>query len=387
MSHSTPERIVIVGGGFAGVSLAARLAQSGLPVTLLEAAALGFDASSRNQGWLYSGGWFARAHRELARMCHDSLLQTVRYCPDCLEPDHDGMFYVFSRLGAEHLQWKNDWTAAGIPFTEVARDELAQRLPGLDMAQVQHAYLLPDRAFRPQILLERLAAEARNAGAEIRTHVPVVDLLRKGERIEGVRTGSDEEIRARATILATGAWDWSAALMPVPDVGRQTEYTRVALKTHLVAFRPEIGRWPLCVVDREGFNHMPHAQTSVFGSGRWRAVHHAADLSVDAEEVESIWSEIQRFFPAVDRSDVSGLREWAGTAAQMMHVDQVQPGEAPLPTVIDHSGESPRLDGLWSVSPGRASLWARLAEEAREKILDRFGDRPLATTAPPWAIA
>ena len=63
---STSERIVIVGGGFAGLSAAARLAQAGLPVTVLEASKLGYAASTVNQGWLHSGAWFARTHPELA---------------------------------------------------------------------------------------------------------------------------------------------------------------------------------------------------------------------------------------------------------------------------------------------------------------------------------
>jgi len=45
-------RVVIVGGGVAGLSIAVRLAQSGLPVTVLEASKLGHEASTRNQGWL-----------------------------------------------------------------------------------------------------------------------------------------------------------------------------------------------------------------------------------------------------------------------------------------------------------------------------------------------
>ena len=55
----TSSRIVIVGGGISGLSIAARLAQAGMPVTLLEASHLGFGASTRNQGWLFSGAWFA----------------------------------------------------------------------------------------------------------------------------------------------------------------------------------------------------------------------------------------------------------------------------------------------------------------------------------------
>ena len=52
-------RVIVVGGGFAGLSIAARLSQTGLPVTLLEATQLGFESSTRNQGWLHSGALHA----------------------------------------------------------------------------------------------------------------------------------------------------------------------------------------------------------------------------------------------------------------------------------------------------------------------------------------
>ncbi len=385
MSDCQSQQIVIVGGGLAGISLAARLAQSGLPVVLLEAADLGFDASSRNQGWLHSGGWFARQHPDLARMCYESLQQTVRYCPECLEPNHDGMYYLFSRIGTVHEECITAWTSVGIPFTRVSREQVARTFPGLNESQVQHAFVLPDRAFRPQILLERLAADARNAGAEIRTQAHVTELVRDRDRVLGVRMGTGEEIRSRFTIMATGAWDWSSALMPLAELGQQSEYARVALKTHLVAFRPEIGRWPFCVMDRDGFNHVPHLCTSVFGTTRWQVVKNAADHHVNAPETELIWQEIHRFFPSINRNSAADLREWAGTTAQMMRLDQIIPGAAPFPAVIDHRRESPRGDNLWSVSPGRASLWAHLAEDARTRILDSLDDAPLTATSPPWA--
>ena len=82
MKTSTSEQILIVGGGLAGCALAARLAQAGLPVVLLEASSrLGELASTRNQGWLHSGGIFAVDHLELARVCYRSLQQTIAFCP------------------------------------------------------------------------------------------------------------------------------------------------------------------------------------------------------------------------------------------------------------------------------------------------------------------
>ena len=65
-SKTPSRRIVIVGGGVSGLSIAVRLSQSGLPVTLLESGRLGHAASTKNQGWLYSGAWYAPRQRDLA---------------------------------------------------------------------------------------------------------------------------------------------------------------------------------------------------------------------------------------------------------------------------------------------------------------------------------
>jgi len=64
-------RVVIVGGGISGLSIAVRLSQFGLSVTVLESGYLGDGTSSRNQGWLYSGAWFAPQQPSLARACHE----------------------------------------------------------------------------------------------------------------------------------------------------------------------------------------------------------------------------------------------------------------------------------------------------------------------------
>jgi glycine/D-amino acid oxidase-like deaminating enzyme len=389
MSHErhSSERVVIVGGGFAGLSIAARLAQAGLSVTLLEATKLGFEASSRNQGWLYSGAWFAPDQPELARSCFASLQQTVSFCPQCLEPGHRGMLYFVSHADTQAKRWTAAWEAAGIPFEAVPSDQLRRQLPRLDLVPVRQAFLLPDRAFRPQVLLDHLAAAARNAGAEIRTDTPVTRLLRSDRSVEGIVTGRGEEISARLVVLATGALIgryWSEVL--TPTAGGQPGYMRVVLKTHLIAVRPELGRVPFCVVDEDGFNHIPHAETSVFGINRWSVVTDPGDQQVQPEEVEHIWRLAKQFFPYLDRSRCDEIVQWAGTTLQALRVDQAEPAQAALPTIIDHRDESPRLDHLWSVYPGRATLWAELAEQARQKAFDELGVGAAPAASPPWAV-
>ena len=379
-------RIVVVGGGVAGLSITARLAQSGLPVTLLEASKLGFAASTRNQGWLHSGAWFAREHQELAKLCHQSLKQLLQFCPDCIEPQSKAMAYLFSRPDSEHLAWQSAWRNAGIPFDELPLETLFRNVPGLDRSTIMHAFQLPDRAIRWNVLLERLAATAANAGAEIRTETSVVRLLTDNGSVRGVETGTGEEIAARLVILAANAA--GAPLWPgsgEPRVGEQSNYKNVVLKGHLIALKPEVSLQPFCVVDADGFSHVPHLQTSVFGIDDWEVVRSAADQQTEPERVQAIWQQFQRFLPEIKLSGYEKL-EWAGTTVQSMHVDQVQPGFGPRPTVIDHAYESPRMENLISAFPVRATLWTHVAEQTRTLVLDKVGTATPKMAKPPWEL-
>jgi glycine/D-amino acid oxidase-like deaminating enzyme len=375
---------VIVGGGISGLSIAVRLSQAGLPVTVLEASQLGFGASTRNQGWLVSGAWFARRHPDLARTCHESLEQTLRFCPDCPEPDCGPMVYMTENPATDSTAWTSAWSGVGIPYEPLTAEALFRRFPELAISRAGEAFALPDRAIRTELLLRGLAAAAENAGVEIRTGAAVSRLLRRDNVVEGVEIGHGEMMPARLVILAGNAR--GGALYPgygTDAVGAQSDIALVALKTHLVAVRPSVSRSPLCVLDAGGFNHIPHPPGSVFGSNRWLAVRDTEDEQADQAELARIWDHIRRFFPGIRREDHS-VREWAGTTIQAMHAEQVEPGEAPLPTVVDHQWENPAVENLLSVFPGRASLWPYLAELAQQAVLKRLDPVEFAVATPPW---
>lgn len=382
-SHSA-SRIVIVGGGISGLSIAVRLAQARLPVTLLEASSLGCGASTRNQGWLYSGAWFAPDDSILARMCYESLEHTLRFAPACLEPNCKSMVYLAESTTTNIDQWTTAWAAAGIPSRELTPVELYDRLPEIVVGRGIHAFELPDRAVRTNELLRALADAAMNEGAEIRISTPVARLIQNGDRVEGVETGTGETIPARLVILAGNAR--GGFLYPgfgAETVGSQPEVALVAQKTHLVALKPGICRGPMCVIDSDGFNHIPHPPTSVFGSNRWLPVRNAEDEKSTPAELRRIWEHIERWFPEVRRRDYA-VTEWAGTTVQAMHADQVVPGRVPLPTVVDHSKETPRTDGVLSVFPGRASLWPHLAEQTQRMVNRMLNRTESRIASPPW---
>lgn len=378
-------RVVIVGGGVAGLSIAVRLAQSGLPVTVLEASKLGHEASTRNQGWLYSGAWFAPQRVELARMCYESYEHTLQFCPEALESGCGPMVYLAQEADTDVDRWTNAWRAAGIPFSPLTGEELFKRFPHLAIAKAAEAFELPDRAIRMPFLLKRLAQAAEAAGAEIRIQAPVTQLIYGDGTVEGVEVARHEKIYARLVVLAGNAL--GGFLLPGygadATAGAQPAVALVAQKSHLVAVRPAICEHPLCVFDLDGFNHVPHPPTSVFGSNRWIPVANAENEQPDTAEIDYIWNQVRRLFPDVTR-DNRQVVEWAGTTIQAMHVDQIEPGKAPLPTAIDHSRESPAINNLISVFPGRASLWPHLAEMTRHLVIEKLQSLESAVATPPW---
>jgi glycine/D-amino acid oxidase-like deaminating enzyme len=364
------ERILIVGGGISGLSIAVCLSQSGLPVIVLESGDLDQGPSSRNQGWLYSGAWFAPKQPNLARLCYESLNETIRVCDECLEPATSPMIYLVSSPSTSVSHWTNAWKAAGIPYGSVsAADAVAET--GIAESLVRHAFRLPDRAIRTDVLLEFLTVKAEHQGVEVRTKTRVTRLLKDGDQICGVVTASGEEITARLVILAANVGGVDLYPRPTSKAGQQTEFTKVRLKTHCLTIQPSLAKSPFCVVDLEGFNHIPHGVHSVFGSSRWLRVTDIHDRGVVPGEIDRLQTLLATAYPQFQSADHEIL-EWGGSTVQAMHVDQVEPGLAPMPTVIDQECEPPRFTNLLSVFPGRATLWPQLAKMTRIAVLDKI---------------
>lgn len=380
--------IVIVGGGISGLSIAVRLSQSGLRVLLLEASDLGLGAASKNQGWLYSGAWFAPRQRNLAWLCYESLQDTIRFCPECLEPQVGTMIYIISSPLTDPADWTEPWTEAGIPYEQVSV-EFAVEKTGLSRSMIKHAFRLPDRAIRPRILLERLTAQAEYQGVDIRTRSPITSLLKSGDRVRAVLSESGEAFDAGLFILAANAGGtalWANPLHMYGAVGApQSEFTRVALKTHCLTIQPQLASTPYCVVDLEGINHIPHPPASIFGSSRWLPVRDSTDQRVVGSEVNRLRKLVTTLYSRFQPEKFEVL-EWAGTTMQAMHVEQVEPGLAPMPTVIDHEFEPPYASNVLSVFPGRGTLWPQLAEATRFAVLEKLGQKISTDTKAPWAL-
>jgi glycine/D-amino acid oxidase-like deaminating enzyme len=192
--------IVVIGGGIAGCSVAALLAEAGADVVLYEREAIGAGASGRNSGLLQhpldpvlvplyesSLALYAELGHGFDFPAEPAGLLVVSGDRELLAADCDALAVAFPALAPEWLEG-----------TALAAAEPAL-VPGL------FAYrLATGRPIPPAAATQAWAERARAAGARIVIGRAATVAARDG-RVQGVRTGGELE-PAGAVVIAGGPW-------------------------------------------------------------------------------------------------------------------------------------------------------------------------------------
>jgi D-arginine dehydrogenase len=311
---------VVIGGGIAGVSVAARLAERGLHVRLAEMEpTLAFHTTGRS------------AAQYLKNYGNDVVRRLTIASADYFESAGETPLWSprsFLRVGAanhaETLRAEAEAALALAPTTEfLDGDETRRLVPSLS-GDVAAALYEPDSmeldlaAFH-QSFVSRLRA----CGGEITTSRPVVALSREGHWRVSLDDGT--AIETPLVINASGAWgDEVAALAGVTPVGLHPRRRTVAVVPvpdeidsegwPLIAFENgENGMDGYCKPEPGGLLVSPADETpappadakpeeidialALEGLNRW--------TTLDARHVRSSWAGLRTF--AADRSPVAGF--------------------------------------------------------------------------------
>lgn len=213
MNGTTPESVLIVGGGVIGSGIAYELAKRGVQVTLIERGRVGGEASWASAGIvsLPSRPWFTPERVELGRISlklYPALVDELEACT--------GMGIDYRRPGEWMIACDDDHAEAARPIAAwqqslgytveaVSPAEARKMEPSLP-ENVVAAWLHPDvgslSVFR---LTQALAMAARQLGATVLEETPVGGIVRDGGRVIGVRL-HERDLEANMTVLATGAW-------------------------------------------------------------------------------------------------------------------------------------------------------------------------------------
>jgi glycine oxidase len=217
--------VVVVGGGVIGLCCAWRLAQRGARTVVLDRAQPPAGATRVAAGMLAPIGELAFGEPELLRM---TIAAAKLYPGFVAELEAAGELDTgYARHGALHLALDRDEAAELRRVHDLQRSLGlgAEWLPPRRCRELESSltpsfsggvYAAEEAAIDPRRMTAALLAALAAEGAEVRGGTDVVAPILAGERLEGVRTGTGEELLASQVVLATGAWAGAEGWLPEP---------------------------------------------------------------------------------------------------------------------------------------------------------------------------
>jgi D-arginine dehydrogenase len=215
-ARGSDARIIVIGGGVAGLSAAALLAPH-RPVVLLEREPLLASQASGNNAAIHRPLEHDVYSAELARRSRE-LLETL-IGPEVLSKT--GLI-LLSRDAEVVRALAAIAVEAHVRHTVLSGAALCARVPSLRGGEAQHGLLLHDGGVLDlHRLTTGLAQTARAHGAELRTNIAVraLDYDAVARRMRGVVLDDGTHMRASHVVLAAGAWSAelaAAAGFPLP---------------------------------------------------------------------------------------------------------------------------------------------------------------------------
>jgi glycine/D-amino acid oxidase-like deaminating enzyme len=209
--------VVIIGGGYTGLSTALHLAEAGTSVVLLEANEIGFGGAGRNVGLINAGMWVMPDDfpKQLGPVYGERLLDLLGNGPYLVreliekhgiacELEKNGTLHC--AVGADGLKELEErarqWQARGAPVTMIDAAETERRIG----TKAYSGALLDMRAgtLQPLAYARGLAHAAVKAGARLHTGSPVIGTGEAAGR-KVVKTAAGE-VHGDWVIVATDAY-------------------------------------------------------------------------------------------------------------------------------------------------------------------------------------
>lgn len=319
--------VIVIGAGITGTAIAYYLSEHGVDIEVLDAGAIGAQASTQTAGNLhFQLSYHAmkgseeefRQHTSILEMNDDSERRWNELSSefgDSIEVTRRGGIVVAEcTRDLEALQRKVELEqAAGFRTVFLAGDELRERVPELDERVLGGSWHDAEGHVNARLVCYELARVAAIRGARFHTSTPVT-ALNRDKQFWRVQTSGGETRWAHSVVIAAGAWTHRVAAMagvaiPLDIHGLNMSITEKCSQrmTNLVMHASR----PLSI------KQMAHGNIMI-GGGRPASIRtNTTPLGLSADpQLRSVVSGIDDAARVVPRArDLAVIRSWQGLLA------------------------------------------------------------------------
>lgn len=207
-------KVIVIGGGIIGASIAWRLAREHIDVVVLERARLGQEAS-----WAAAGLIAPQAEAQTSGVFFDLCLVARRVFDETidrltadssLDPEYDphGILYIaLDAVERAELESRARWHREARALVHELSAAEARKIEPAISPETLFALHLPDnRRIDNRKLTQAYIAAAVNSGAEFREGASVDSIVTQGGRATGVRLHDGTVVEAELVVVAAGSW-------------------------------------------------------------------------------------------------------------------------------------------------------------------------------------
>lgn len=267
--------LVVVGGGFYGVSIAVHSALAGEKVTLLEARSdLMRSASWFNQARIHGGYHYPRALTTAARSRanYASFVERYRGCVD----DSYTSVYAIARGGLTNARkFRRVMNLIGAPLTNASPS--IRKL--LDPKKIEEAWVTQEAVFNADLLREHIRDELDSAGVDVHLGVTVANIEERADEV--VLSALDATYAADRVVVAT--YGESGGILPADTQfsSLQCEPCEMAI----VEVPDELKNMGITIMDGPYFSLLPFPPLGLHTLSHVRYTPHGAYRSFEAAAV------------------------------------------------------------------------------------------------------
>ena len=213
------KKIIVVGAGIIGASIAWHLTKAGAKVTLLSEGEPGGVATPNTFAWINASWGNPRAYFQLRTRSMREWSRLAKDLPGLPLAWTGGLLWDMPKAGleaycAEHMAW-------GYDIRMVGPDEMRRIEPNLAGVPALAVHAAGEGAVEPVPAVRALIADAERLGAAVCTGVHVIGLTKAGGGIAGVET-SVGSLAADEVVVAAGAATPAIAAMAGVEIPLET---------------------------------------------------------------------------------------------------------------------------------------------------------------------